>query len=76
MSKISTTGFLTLFSALVLTSMAYKFFPDPYNRDNLKLLGLSNEEINKRMLTYFIIGLILLLVTTSLFYKAISHSRV
>lgn len=75
MGKISTTGFLTLFGALTLTALAYKFFPDPYSRDNLKLLGLSDEEINKRMLTYFAIGLILLLVTTALFYKAIKHSR-
>lgn len=75
MEKITAPAFLTLFSALALTALAYNFFPSPYNRDILKAQGLSDEEINKRMLSYFVMGLLLLFITTVLFYKAIKHSR-
>lgn len=71
MKIINGTGFLSLFTALVLTTVAFKFFPDPYNRDVLKQEGLSDEEITKRFVTYSIIGLILLLATTALFYRVI-----
>lgn len=76
MEKINYTGFLSLFGALVLTTVAFEFFPDPYSYDILKQQGLSDEEIRKRFITYTLIGLILLFVTTALFYKVIKSSRI
>lgn len=68
-------GFFALFGALVLTTVAFEFFPDPYSYDILKQHGLTNEEIKKRFITYSVIGLILLFVTTALFYRVIKASR-
>lgn len=68
-------GFFALFGALVLTTVAFEFFPDPYSYDILKQQGLTDGEIRKRFITYSVIGLILLFITTALFYKVIKSSK-
>lgn len=76
MGKINLSDFFALFGALALTTIAFEFFPDPYSYNVLKEEGMSDEEIRRKFITYAVIGLILLLITTALFYNVIKSSRV
>lgn len=71
---LKTKQFWSLFGALVLTTLAFQFFPDPYNRDLLLEEGFSNREIMKRFAIYFAIGVGILFITTILFHKVIQPS--
>lgn len=74
MEKVTSKEFFSLFGALVLTTLAFEFFPDPYSYDILKEQGLTDAEIRKRFAIYFGIGIALLLVTTYLFFNVIKGS--
>lgn len=76
MNSTNAKGFFSLFGALVLTTVAFEFFPDPYSYDILKQQGLSDAEIRRRFIIYSVIGLVLLFITTALFYKVIKSNRI
>lgn len=73
---VNTKAFWSLFGALVLTTVAFEFFPDPYSRDIMSQQGLSDKEIYKRFAIYFAIGLGLLFVTTVLFFNVLKSNKV
>lgn len=68
--------FWSLFGALVMTTIAFEFFPDPYSKDILSEQGLSNKEIYRRFAIYTLIGLGLLFITTILFFNVLKSSKV
>ena len=72
---VNTKAFWTLFGALVFTTVAFEFFPDPYSKDILSQQGLSDKEIYRRFAIYTIIGLVLLFFTTIMFFKVLKATR-
>lgn len=74
--KLATKEFWSIFGALVFTTLAFEFFPDPYSRDILKSQGLTDQEINRRFTMYFAIGLLFLLITTILFFRVIREKKI
>lgn len=68
-------GFFSLLGALILTTVAFKFFPDPYSYNVLKEQGLSKAEIRRLFITYSVIGIVILFVTTILFFKVIKSNK-
>lgn len=73
---LKTKAFWSLFGALVFTTIAFEFFPDPYSKDILAEQGLTNKEIYRRFAIYSAIGVGLLFLTTILFFNVLKSKPV